>query len=144
MRSSRTCFAGRLNLGVRAHITHMDGALSISALALAIAFIPLAAAVARALLPMLKPPRYRPLFFVMGGLFMLAFGLLTAYTLRPALASGVIRFSSRHLGEVHAISAQEPMEYWAVVLLLYAIGVFFAGFGFAGVGLCFRKGQAGR
>lgn len=113
--------------------------MGIFAWALAAAFFPLAAGVAWGLLPRLRPPRHRPLFFVIGALLMLAFGTFAACALRPAFASGVIHFSGRRLGEVHAVLANDPVTYWAAVLLLYAVGVFLAGFGFAAIGLLFRK-----
>lgn len=117
--------------------------MSIFAWALEAAFFPLAAGVAWRLLPTLRPARHRPLFFVIGGLLMLVLGAFAACALRPAVASGVIHFSSRRVGEVHAVLANDPVGYWVAVLLLYAAGVFLAGFGFAGIGLCFRKEPGG-
>lgn len=108
-------------------------------LLMTIAFLPLAAVVGTCIFRILRPPKHRPLIFFAGGSFMLLFGALFGFALRPALQSGVVHFTSRRLGEIHAASAHEPLEYWATVLMLYIIAVFLAGFGFAGFGLCFRR-----
>jgi hypothetical protein len=62
------------------------------------------------------------------------------YALRPALQSGDVHFNSRYAGDLGAVLAQGPLQYWAIMLLLYAMFVLLAGFGFAMIGLCFRKG----
>ena len=116
----------------------MDDSLTIPVVTLAVVFVPLALVVARQLLPSLRPPKHRPLLFISGGGLLLMFGLLAIYTLRPAIESGVVHFTSRAFGELNASIAHQPYEYWLIVLLIYACGVFLAGFGLAGFGLCFR------
>ena len=109
------------------------------ALLMVIAFLPVAALAGTRIFPTLKPRRHSPLAFVSGGFLMLFFGVMIGFPLRSYLQSGVVHFPSRHFGEIHAASAEEPLAYWAVMLLLYAIAVFLAGFGLASFGLCFRE-----
>ncbi len=106
-----------------------------------IAFLPLAALAAVYVAPTLKPVKRRPLIFIAGGSFMAVFGAMGGYALRPALQSGDVHFNSRYAGDIHAVLAQDPWQYWAIVLVLYAMFVLLAGFGFAMIGLCFRKGN---
>lgn len=105
---------------------------------LGLVFLPLAVLVATRVDRSLKPPRHRPLAFVFGGVLLLAFGLLGAYALRPFLQSGVVRFTSRHLGQVYIDAAQDPLAYWAAILSLYGLAVLVAAVGLAGLGLAFR------
>ena len=132
-----------LTPGVRPHERHRDDLLTIPAPALAIGFLPIALLVARLLIPSLRPPKHRPIFFASAGALLLVFGSLSTYALRSAVASGVVHFSSRRFGEFHANAADQPIEYWAVVLVIYSCGVALAGFGLAGVGLCFKRAPAG-
>lgn len=113
--------------------------LSMTALILTIAFLPLALFAATRIHPTLKPPRHRPIVFVLGGTLMLVFGLLAGYTLRRDLASGVIHFTSRYFGEFYASSQDQPLAYWTLALLFYILAVLFAGLGLAGFGLCFSS-----
>jgi hypothetical protein len=107
-----------------------------------IAFLPFAALAAASIASTLKPAKRRPLIFIAGGCFISVLGALGGYALRPALQSGYVRFNSRYAGDIHAGLAQDPLQYWAIVLVLYAMFVLLAGFGFAMMGLCFRKGAS--
>lgn len=113
-----------------------------AALILAVAFVPLALLVAKRLFSSLKPPRHRPLLFLSGGGVSLLFGLAAGYALHPAIQSGVVHFTSRRFGEIHANSLQQPLGYWTAILALYGIAVFLSGFGLAGIGLCFGQRQS--
>ena len=117
----------------------MDAPWTAPAILLATAFFPLALIVTLQLLPRFRPPKHRPSAFILGGLFLLALGSLSAYTLRSAVVSGVFHHSSRRFGEFHAEVAHQPIEFWLYVLVLYSAGVFLAGLGLAGFGLCLRK-----
>gem|GEM_PF-4917305 len=66
-------------------------------------------------------------------------GAMGGYALRPALQSGYIQFNGRYAGDIRAVLAQDPWQYWATVLVLYATFVLLTGFGFAMIGLL-RKG----
>ncbi|WP_155521920.1 hypothetical protein [Xanthomonas translucens] len=107
-----------------------------------IAFLPFAALAAAYIASTLKPAKRRPLISIAGGSFISVLGALGGYALRPALQSGYVRFNSRYAGDIHAVLAQNPLRYWAIVFVLYAMFVLLAGFGFAMIGLCFRKGAA--
>lgn len=126
-------------IGVRAHIRHMGTSWTTPEIFLAVAFFPLALAVALRLLPMLRPPKHRPVAFAALGIFIFLFSTLSAYALRSPLESGVFHHSSRYFGELHAEVAHQLFWYWFLVLTMYGIGVFIAGFGLAGIGLCFRQ-----
>lgn len=114
---------------------------STAQLLLAIAFIPLAAIAARRVHPTLKPPSHRPVLFFFLGAFLLLFGALGGYALRPFLQSGVVQFTSRRLGEIYASSSLQPLEYWLVILTLYGLAVLVSSVGLAGLGLSFRKAR---
>ena len=105
-----------------------------------IAFLPLAVLAAGCIARTLKPTKRRPLIFVAGGSFMSILGAMGGYALHPALQSGYVHFNSRYAGDIRAVLAQDPWQYWAIVLVLYAMFVLLAGFGFAMIGFCFRKG----
>jgi hypothetical protein len=105
-----------------------------------IAFFPLAALAAVYVASTLKPAKRRPLIFIAGGSFMSVLGTMGGYALRPALQSGYVHFNSRYAGDIRAVLAQDPWQYWAIMLVLYAMFVLLTGFGFATIGLCFRKG----
>ncbi|WLA04670.1 hypothetical protein [Xanthomonas translucens] len=107
-----------------------------------IVFLPFAALAAAYIASTLKPAKRRPLIFIVGGSFISVLGALGGYALRPALQSGDVRFNSRYAGDMHAVLAQDPLQYWAIVLVLYAMFVLLAGFGLAMIGLCFRKGAS--
>ena len=109
-----------------------------AAIAFAVAFFPLALLVARIILPKLRPPRYRPFLFVMGSLFYALIALGSGWSLYIALNLSVVQFRSRLFGVFYADSSQ-PLEYWSLLLLIYGLCIFFAGLGFAGIALCFRK-----
>jgi uncharacterized membrane protein len=109
-------------------------------MSMTIAFFPLAALAAVYIASTLKPAKRRPLIFIAGGSFVAVFGAMGGYTLRPALQSGSVHFNSRYAGDIRAVLAQDPWHYWAIVLVLYAMFVLLAGFGFAMIGLSFRKG----
>jgi hypothetical protein len=104
-----------------------------------IAFLPLAALAAVYVAPALKPAKRRSSIFIVGGSFMAVFGAMGGYALRPALQSGYVHFNSRYAGDIRAVLAQDPWQYWAIVLVLYAMFVLLTGFGLATIGLCFRK-----
>ena len=110
-------------------------------LLLTIAFIPLAAIAARQIFPALKPPNHRPVLFFFFGALLFLFGVLGGYALRSFLQSGVVHFTSRHLGEIHASSSQQPLEYWAVILALYGVAIFVSAVGLAGLGLSLLKAR---
>lgn len=137
--SSRNRFAARLNSGVRAHTRHMGTSWTTPEIFLAVAFFPLALAVALRLLPVFRPPKHRPVAFAALGVFILLFGTLSAYALRSPLESGVFHHSSRYFGELYAEVTHQLFWYWFLVLTMYGIGVFIAGLGLAGIGLCFRQ-----
>lgn len=106
--------------------------------AFAIALPPLAFIAAKAIRPTLKPPRYRPFLFVIGGLFFELLALMTGWSLHLVLDRGVVQFRSRLLGAFYADSSQ-PAEYWLLVSLIYGMCILFAGLGLAGFSLCFRR-----
>ncbi|MCD9008146.1 hypothetical protein LDO31_18275 [Luteimonas sp. XNQY3] len=108
-----------------------------AALALSVAFLPLAIFVAARIYPTLNPPKYRPLAFLLGGMLFLLFGVFAGYALHGNIRSGVIHFSSRYFGVIHADLHGQPWQFWATALGLYTVAVFLAGTGFAGIGLCF-------
>ena len=114
------------------------------ALTLSIAFLPLALFAATRIYSVLKPPKHKPLLFFLSGALMLTFGFLVGYALRQNLQSGVIHFTSRYFGEIYASQHNQPLAYWAVALAFYAIGVLLAGFGLAGLGLCFGNRNANK
>jgi len=128
-----------LTFGVRAHNRHMGSFWTFPALVLAAAFFPLAVAVALRLYPSLRPPKHRPVTFVVGGVFLLSLGALAAYTLRSTMESGVFHLSSRRFGVFHAEASHQTFEYWALVLTFYGICVFLSGVGVASIGLCIRR-----
>lgn len=68
---------------------------------------------------------------------------MSGFALRSNLQTGSIGFDGRYLRGIHATSAEQPMEYWGVVLVFYAVSVLIAGFGLAAIGLSFRKGLEG-
>jgi hypothetical protein len=70
---------------------------------------------------------------------MFLLGAMAVCALRQDLQSGEVHFNSRLLGEVRAVSMQQPLKHWMIVLTLYALCVSIAGFGLAGIGLCLRK-----
>jgi hypothetical protein len=109
------------------------------ALILSIAFLPLALFSATHIYSVLKPPKHRPLLFFFSGALILTFGLFVGHALRHDLQSGIIHFTSRYFGEIYAGSHGQPLTYWVVALSLYVIATFLAGFGLAGLGLCFSK-----
>ncbi len=119
----------------------MDGGNMGSAamLVLAVAFAPLAVVSARRIFPSLRPPRHRPFLFCISGALMLLFGAMSGLVTYAYLKSGIVHFTSRLFGEIHADASEQPIEYWAVILALYGIAVFLSGFGLAGFGLCFRE-----
>jgi hypothetical protein len=106
---------------------------------LALAFIPLAIAVAKWMLPSLRPQNCRPAMFAVFGAFLFLFGVLGAYSLKGFIETGVVSFTNRRLGIVFVDVIQQPAEYWLVVLFLYGIAVFVSGVGLAGVRLSYRK-----
>ncbi|WP_185821447.1 hypothetical protein [Xanthomonas sp. GW] len=46
------------------------------------------------------------------------------------------------MGAVHAVAAQAPVQYWVLVLTLYALSVLIAGWGVAAFALCVRGAPA--
>ncbi|MCC4595788.1 hypothetical protein NRY95_01555 [Xanthomonas campestris pv. phormiicola] len=108
-----------------------------------IAFLVLSILVAVPIARTLRPPKHSPLIFATGGSFMFLLGTMGGWALRQDLQSGYVHFNGRLLGEVHAVSMQQPLKYWMIVLMLYALSVSIAGFGLAGIGLCFRKKAGG-
>lgn len=108
-------------------------------LLLTIAFFPLAVVAARLIFPTLKPKRHRPVLFFFLGALVFLFGILGGYALRFFLQSGVVRFTSRRLGEIYANASQQPLEYWVVFLILYGSVIFISGLGLAGLVFPFSK-----
>ncbi len=113
-----------------------------AALILSIMFLPLALLSAARIHPMLKPPKHRPIGFILFGTFSIASGLGTGYALRDDLKSGVIHFTRRFTGEFHADFHSQPLSYWSMALLLYVAAIVLVGFGLAGYALCFTNRQA--
>ena len=109
------------------------------ALLLVAAFVPLAAVIGARLYPALRPPKHRPLAFVLGGLLAISLGALSTFAVLSEMGSGVFSVSTRYSGLLHADSTQRPLEYWAFVLLFYGMGVLLCGFGLASIGLCFNR-----
>lgn len=102
-------------------------------LLLTVAFVPLSVFAGVRIFRGLRPPKHRPLTFIVGGTFTLILGAMSGFAQRSNLQSGSIDFDGRYL-DVHATSAQQPVEYWLAVLMLYAVSVLIAGFGLALIG----------
>lgn len=109
-----------------------------------IAFLPFAALAAAYIAPTLEPPKRRPLIFVAGGSFMSVLGAMGGYALRSPLQSGYVHLNGRYAGDIHAVLAQDPWQYWAIVLLLYVVFLLLTGFGFAMLALLRKGGGDGR
>lgn len=109
------------------------------ALIFLIAFLPLTLIAVTRIHRVLKPPRHRPLIFIIGGTFLLSLGLLAGYALWGDLQSGIIHFTARRYGEFYASAYDDPLSYWTLAVVLYFAAILFSGFGLAGFGLCFNN-----
>lgn len=76
-----------------------------------IVFFPFAALAAAYIASTLKPAKRRPLIFIAGGSFISVLGALGGYALRPALQSGDVHFKSKYAGDMHAVLAQDSLQY---------------------------------
>ena len=106
---------------------------------LAVAFIPLSLVAARAILPILKPPRHQPLLFVFAGILFFLVGAIVLYSLSMKIQTGVLDLRSHRYGDSYTVSSVQPIKFWFIVIALYAMGVISSAFGLAGISLCFRK-----
>lgn len=104
-----------------------------------IALTPLSALVASRLLPSFRPPKHRPMLFVVGFIFFAAFGAGAVLVAQKFVHSGAFHVASRKLGDFNYLEAHQPLQYWAAIAMLYGMGVCLVGCGIAIACLCFRK-----
>ena len=79
----------------------------------------------------LRPPTYRPIFFIVGGIFFLAFSFLASSIGANFLSDGLVDIESRRFGRIMASREATPLEFWIAILLAYTSSILFATYGLA-------------
>lgn len=84
----------------------------------------------------MRPPKHKPLVFLLGGSFFLLIGLVSAYLAYSEIQLEVVHCMLKSCS-VYKL-ADQAFAYWIAIVFWYVFGASFVGLGLAQIRLCFR------
>lgn len=99
---------------------------------LGVAFVPTVIYVSTKVLACMRPPKHRPVAFVLGGLFFVSASLFAAYLVVFAASSGSVPCALKSCDLSFDIELQ-PLGYWAAVAAWYGFAIASCGVGIAAI-----------
>lgn len=100
------------------------------------AFFPFALINARLIFRRLRPLKYRPLVFLLGGGLCILIGLFPAYLAYSGIQLEVVHCVLKNCS-VYKL-ADRASAYWTAIVCWYVLAAFFVGMGLAQIRLCLQ------